>query len=157
MVGGSPRPPRTRWWPWGAGGGRRSTPTQAPVPAPSPTPGGAPWPSFTNPWSGRISMWTFQGQGGGPHPPLQSTAMLTGAPLYTPTWTPPPQPSQSSTCRGVGSSHSQSFSTMELTPTVSTEWITDSGASYHNTPHTGILFSLTPPPSPFLSFFYHGR
>ena len=45
----------------GAGGGRRG----APAPAPAPAPGGTPRPSFSYPWSGRISMWPFQGPGGG--------------------------------------------------------------------------------------------
>jgi hypothetical protein len=30
----------------------------------SPLPGGAPWPTFSHPWSGRISLWPHQGQGG---------------------------------------------------------------------------------------------
>jgi len=39
----------------------------------------------------------------------------------------------------------QSFSTMGLTPPVSTEWIADSGASFHTTPDAGILSSVRPP------------
>ena len=34
---------------------------------------------------------------------------------------------------------------MGLTPPVSTEWITDSGASFHTTPDAGILSSVRPP------------
>ena len=44
----------------GTGGGS----ARGPAPAPAPAPGGTPWPSFSNPWSGRISMWPFQGLGG---------------------------------------------------------------------------------------------
>ncbi|WVZ87940.1 hypothetical protein U9M48_034514 [Paspalum notatum var. saurae] len=43
------------------GASRGSTSTPAPTPAAA---GGAPWPSFSNPWSGRISMWPFQAPGG---------------------------------------------------------------------------------------------
>ena len=49
----------------------------------------------------------------------------------------------------------QSFSTMGLTPLVSTERIADSGASFHTTPYADILSSVRPP-QPLLSFFYHG-
>ena len=38
----------------------------------------------------------------------------------------------------------QSFSAMGLTPLVSTEWIADSGASFHTTPDAGILSSVRP-------------
>jgi hypothetical protein len=87
-------------------------------------------------------MWPFQGQGGEPRPPLQPAAMLTGAPPYAPTWTPPPpQPNQPSTWpRGWDQDAlARSFSTMGLTPLVSNEWIADSGASYHTTPDAVIL------------------
>jgi hypothetical protein len=36
----------------------------------------------------------------------------------------------------------QFFSAMGLTPPVSTEWIADSGASFHTTPDAGILSSV---------------
>ena len=39
----------------------------------------------------------------------------------------------------------QSFSTMGLTPPISTEWIADSGISFHTTPDAGILSSVRPP------------
>ena len=39
----------------------------------------------------------------------------------------------------------QSFSTMGLTPPVSTKWIADSGAFFHITPDVGILSSVRPP------------
>ena len=38
----------------------------------------------------------------------------------------------------------QSFNTMGLTPPASTEWIADSGASFHTTPYAGILSSVRP-------------
>ncbi|WVZ65392.1 LOW QUALITY PROTEIN: hypothetical protein U9M48_014766 [Paspalum notatum var. saurae] len=38
-----------------------------------------------------------------------------------------------------------SFSTMGLTPPVTTDWIADSGASFHTTPDAGILSSVRPP------------
>ena len=38
----------------------------------------------------------------------------------------------------------QSFSTMGLTPPVSTEWIADSGASFHTTPDDSIFSSVRP-------------
>jgi len=67
-------------------------------------------------------MWPFQGQGG-PRPQPQPAAMLAAAaPLFA-----------------------QSFSVMGRTPPVSTEWIADSGASFHTTPHAGILSSVRPP------------
>jgi hypothetical protein len=80
----------------GRGRGGRGTPTQAPTPPPlAPLPGGAPWPTVSHPWSGYISMWPYQGQGGGPRPPHQLAAMVTSAASYTPTWTPPPPRSSS--------------------------------------------------------------
>ncbi|WVZ59388.1 hypothetical protein U9M48_009534 [Paspalum notatum var. saurae] len=41
----------------------------------------------------------------------------------------------------------RSFSSVGLTPPVGTEWIADSGASYHTTPTAGILSSIRPPHS----------
>jgi hypothetical protein len=49
---------------------------------------------------------------------------------------------------GVGGDQAalvQSFSTVGLTPPIGTEWIADSGASYHTTPDAGILSSVQPP------------
>ena len=84
-------------------------------------------------------MWPFQGPGGGPRPQLQPAAMFTGAaPLFVASWTPPLPPSQQPTVAGQG------------TPPVSTEWIADSGVSFHTTPDAGILSSvrLTHPSCP---------
>jgi hypothetical protein len=39
----------------------------------------------------------------------------------------------------------QSFSTVGLTPLVGTEWMADSGASYHTTPDAGIISSVRSP------------
>jgi hypothetical protein len=42
-----------------------------------------------------------------------------------------------------------SFSTMTLAPPTSvSDWVADSGASYHTTPDAGILSSTSPPPTP---------
>jgi hypothetical protein len=91
------------------------------------------------------------GSGRGPCPPHQLAAMVTGAASYALSWTPPP-PQPSSTWPGgwVGgwwdeAAVPQSFGTVELTPPVGTEWIADSGASYHTTPDVGILSSARPP------------
>jgi hypothetical protein len=133
--------------PWGRrgrGGGGRGTPTQAPTPPLAPLPGGAPWPTVSHPWSGRISMWPYQGQGGRPRPTHQLAAMVTSAASYAPTGTPPPPPSSSWPRGWDQAALAQSFSTMGLTPPVGTEWITDSGAPYHTTPDAGILSSLRP-------------
>jgi hypothetical protein len=54
-----------------SGGGARGS---APAPGPQQ---GAPWPTFHHPWSGRISMWQFQGPSSEARPPV---AMFAGAP-----------------------------------------------------------------------------
>jgi hypothetical protein len=79
----------------GGGRGGRGMPTQAPTPPLAPLPRGAPWPTFSHPWSGRISMWPHQGQGGGPRPPHQTAALVMSATSYAPTWSPHPPPSSS--------------------------------------------------------------
>ena len=74
--------------------------------------------------------------------------MFTGAaPLFAPFWTPPAQPSQQPAWPGGWdqAAPAQSFSTMGLTPLASTEWIADSGASFHTTPDASILSSVRPP------------
>jgi hypothetical protein len=138
----------------GGRGGRRGrgggdcggcgTPTQALTPPLAPLPGGAPWLTFSNTWSGRITMWPHQGQGGGPRPPHQSTDMVASTAFYASTWTPPPPPSLSWPGWDQATL-AQSFTTVGLTPPVGTEWIADSGASYHTTPDAGILSSIRPP------------
>ena len=66
--------------------------------------------------------------------------MFTGA-APAPSWTSPAQHSQQPTWPGGWdqAALAQSFSTMGLTPPVSTKWIDDSGASFHTTPDAGIL------------------
>jgi uncharacterized membrane protein YgcG len=54
----------------GPGGGARGS---APAPGPQQ---GAPWPTFHHPWSGRISMWPFQGPVSEARPPV---ALFAGA------------------------------------------------------------------------------
>ena len=83
-----------------------------------------------------------------PRPPYQPAVMITGAaPLFASSWTQPAQPSQPRTWpKGWDQAALvQSFSTMGLTLPVSTEWITDSGASFHTTPDASILSSVRPP------------
>jgi hypothetical protein len=69
------------------------------APPPGPSKGGLPrgalWPTISHPWTGRISMWPHQGQGGGPRPPHQPAAMVMSAASYAPNWTPPPPPNSS--------------------------------------------------------------
>jgi hypothetical protein len=107
---------------------------------------GAPWPTVSHPWSGRISMWPYQGQGGGLVP---RTSRQPRSRVLPPTRRPGlhlRHPAH----RGRGwwwdqAALAQSFSTVGLTPPVGTEWIADSGASYHTTPDAGILSSVRPP------------
>ncbi|KAG2548666.1 hypothetical protein PVAP13_9KG211985 [Panicum virgatum] len=80
---------------------------------------------------------------GGPRPQPQPAAMFAAsAPLFAPFWTPPAPPSQQPTWPGGWdqAALAQSFSATGRTPPVSTESIADSGASFHTTPHAGILF-----------------
>ncbi|XP_039815356.1 translation initiation factor IF-2-like [Panicum virgatum] len=89
--------------------------------------GGAPLPLLPLPLEGQ----------GGVSRPQQPAAMFTGAaPLFALSWTPPAQPSQPPTWpRGWDQAAlALSFSTMGLTPPLSTEWIANSGASFHTTP-----------------------
>jgi hypothetical protein len=79
-------------------------------------------------------MWPHQGQGWRARSPHQSAAMVTSAASYAPTWTPPSPPSSSWPGGGGQAALAQSFSTVGLTSPIGTEWIADSGASYHTTP-----------------------
>ena len=103
------------------------------------------------------------GRGPRPQPAAMFTGTAPGAAPFPVSWTPPAQPSQPPAQpsqpptwpRGWDQAAlAQSFSTMELTPLATTEWIADSGASYHTTPHAGILSSIRPPhsscPSPIM-------
>ena len=120
--------------PSGGGGGRggrrrrrgcgRRTASTPPL-----APAGVPWPSYRDPWSGHLPMWPVPAPGG-PRPPAQPAAMFAGtARPFPQPWIPP----------------AQAFSTMGVTPPVSPDWIADSGASFHTTPHAGILSSVRPP------------
>jgi hypothetical protein len=80
----------------------------------------------------------------GPRPPHQPAAMVTSVVSYAPTGTPPPPPSSSWPGGWDQAALAQSFGTVGLTPPIGTEWITDSGASYHTT-NAGILSSVRPP------------
>ena len=70
--------------------------------------------------------------------------LAAAALLFVPFWTPPLPPSQQLTWPGGWdqAALAQPFSAMGLTPPVSTEWIADSGASFHTTPDAGILSSV---------------
>jgi hypothetical protein len=59
-----------------------------------------------------------------------------GAPSLAPVWPPLVLP---------GPSLAQAFNTMGATPPVRTEWIADSGASFHTTPNARILSSVRSP------------
>jgi hypothetical protein len=137
--------------------------------------GGAPWSSLYNPWTGQITMWPSLSIGGPlSHPLSTQHALLTtssfGGPscLLEPSPSAPPAlpqapllphslltlhmaPSWMSWSEAWDQlSLANSFSTMTLTPpTAITDWMTNSGASFHTTPDAGILF-----PS-FISFFHH--
>ena len=142
----------------GAGGGARGN---APTPGPQQ---GAPWPTFHHPWSGRISMWPFQGSGSEARP---SAAMFAGAQpgftsssgfgfappspwTLTPAASPWPTSSAAPPSGHVGwdaAALAAAFPTPTLTPPMGPEWIADTGATYHITPDHGILTSVRPPSS----------
>jgi uncharacterized membrane protein YgcG len=135
----------------GSGGGARGN---APAPGPQQ---GAPWPTFHHPWSGRISMWPFQGPVSEARP---SAALFAGAqPGFTVAspspWTPSaatssyptPPATPPSGLVGWDATALAAFQTPTLTPPLGPEWITDTGATYHTTPDPGILTFVRPPPS----------
>jgi hypothetical protein len=137
-------------------GARGNAPTRGPQQ-------GAPWPTFHHPWSGRISMWPFQGPGSEARPPA---ALFAGAqPGFTSPsgfafaspspWTSTPAASSWPTPRsappsglvGWDAATLAAFQTPTLTPPMGPEWIADTGATYHITPDPGILTSVRPPSS----------
>jgi hypothetical protein len=81
---------------------------------------------------------------GDPHFQAPPTAMFVGAALFMPSWPPPTPPSIR---HGLGGR----IRTPCRRPLVRTEWITDSGASYHTSPDASILSSVRPPPPSSLS------
>ncbi|XP_008656841.2 uncharacterized protein [Zea mays] len=114
--------------------------------------GGQAWPSFYNPWTRTISMWSGQASSAS-YPPV--LALLTAPPYGVPPTPPygvPPttlapfqlSPSWTTTSTPwsplAGGWNSASlvaaFSTMAMTPPPS-DWVVDSGASYHTTPTAG--------------------
>ncbi|CAN6163028.1 unnamed protein product [Urochloa humidicola] len=143
----------------GRGGGDSPAPTSTTAPPSAPTPGGAPWPTVSYPWTGRISMWPYQTQGGGFRPQHQPAAMFAAPPPFA--WTPPgppaatpwPSPAQAwappaPTWPGGwdATALAQSFSTVGLTPPVTAEWVADTGASHYTTPDAGSGFPTSSAP-----------
>jgi hypothetical protein len=135
----------------GSGGGARGN---APAPGPQQ---GVPWPTFHHPWSGRISMWPFQGPGSAVRPPaamfagaqpgfaLPSPSPWTPSPA-TSSWPTPPTPPPSGLVRWDAAALA-AFQTPTLTPPMGPEWIADTGATYHITSDPGILTFVRPPSS----------
>jgi hypothetical protein len=117
-------------------------------------------PSFYNPWTGTIAMWPCQAPSAS-RPP--APALLT-APHYGMPSTPPygvlvvPQAPPALLPPGTPTSTTwyppadgwdnasldAAFSTMAMTPP-SSDWVIDSGASYHTTPTAGTLSRSHPP------------
>jgi hypothetical protein len=103
------------------------------------------WPSFYNPWIETISMWPGLSTGASlPRPPplalltvppYDVLPMTPASPLLPPLATPTPTPWSPS---AGGWDLGVAFSTMALTPPPS-DWVVDSGASYHTTSTAGTL------------------
>jgi hypothetical protein len=121
--------------------------------------GGQSWSSFYNPWIGTISMWPGQGPSASrpTSPALQTTPPYSMPPYGVPLTTPvPPQlpPTGTSTTTPwppfTGdwdpTAFAAAYSNMALAPP-SSDWVIDSGASYHITPTTAMLSRSHPPPS----------
>jgi hypothetical protein len=131
--------------------------------------GGQSWPSFYNPWTDTISMWPGPAPSAS-RPPAPAPTLLTtpiyGTPLLPaygmppygvpPTTTAPPPllptgtPTTTSWPPFAGgwdpASLAAAYNTMALAPP-SSDWVIDSGASYHTTPNTGMLSHSHPSPS----------
>jgi hypothetical protein len=121
--------------------------------------GGSQWPSFYNPWTGTIHMWPGPSAGASaPRPTASQQVFFAAAPPAAPST--PPQPQQG-LLPHLGSSDqpmwgpwtngwdaqslASSFSTMTLAPPTSvSDWVADSGASYHTTLDACILSSTSP-------------
>jgi hypothetical protein len=121
--------------------------------------GGQAWPSFYNPRTGTIAMWSSQAPSASCPP---APALLTAPPYSVSPTSPygipaphlaPPQPLPPGTTMTTWSSLAGSwdnaslvaaFSTMAMTPP-SSDWVIDSGASYHTTPTTCTLSPSHPP------------
>jgi hypothetical protein len=131
--------------------------------------GGQAWSSLYNPWTGTIAMWPGQAPrasrppvptlltvppyGVPPTPPYGVPASHPAPPHLLPLGT--PTTTWSPLSRGWdNASLAAAFSTMAMTPP-SSDWVIDSGASYHTTPTTGTLSRSHPPP--LLSSFIDRR
>jgi hypothetical protein len=121
-------------------------------------PTGVAWPSLYNPWTGTIAMWPGQApRASRPPAPALLTVPPYGVPPTPPYGVPashPPPPqllppgtptmTWSPLSRGWdNASLAVAFSTMAMTPP--SDWVIDSGASYHTTPTTGTLSRSHPP------------
>eukprot|EP00267_Zea_mays_P021679 XP_008645812.1 uncharacterized protein LOC103627296 [Zea mays] len=144
--GGSGR--RRRGGRGGGGGSGGGACGHASTPGPQQS---APWPTFHHPWSGRISVWPFQGPGSEARPPA---AMFAGAQpgfaFASPSpWTSTPAASSWPTPPATPPSGLVGWDAAALaaflTPPLGPEWIADTGATYHTTPDPG-LGNSTPPP-----------
>jgi hypothetical protein len=129
--------------------------------SPSGRGGGQVWPSFYNPWTGTIAIWLGQAPSAScPPAPALLTSPHYGMPPMPPYGVPvvpqapplllPPGTPTSTTWSPLAggwdnASLAAAFSTMAMTRP-SSDWVIDSGASYHTTPTAGTLsLSLIPP------------
>jgi hypothetical protein len=102
-------------------------------------------------------MWPGQTPGA-PRPPALASALMTTPPAYgAPPMTPVPPPLQSTGPYTTTpwppfpsgwdtNALAAAYNTMALAPP-SSDWVVDSGASYHTTPTTSMLSHSHPPPS----------
>jgi hypothetical protein len=136
------------------------------------SPSGSQWPSFYNLWTGTIHMWPGPSAGASaPRPATPQQVLFAAPPPAAPSA--PPQPQQGLlplpgppappvwgpwTNGWDTQSLADSFSTMTLAPPTSvSNWVADSGASYHTTPDAGFLSSTAPPPTPLPSSIVVGN
>ena len=136
----------------GTSGGRGSSPS------------GSQWPSLYKPWTGTIHMWPGPSAGvAAPRPATSQPVFFVASPPAAPSAPlrpqqgllplpgPPSPPVWGPWTNGWDAqSLTSSFSTMTPAPPTSvSDWVADSGASYHTTPDAGTLSSTSPTP-PFL-------
>jgi hypothetical protein len=117
--------------------------------------GGQAWPSLYNPWTRTIAMWPGQApRASRPPAPALLTVPPYGVPASHPAppqLLPPGTPTTTWSPLSGGWDHASltaAFSTMAMTPP-SSDWVIDSGASYHTTPTTCTL-SRSHPPIPLI-------
>jgi hypothetical protein len=122
--------------------------------------GGHAWPSFYNPWTGTIAMWSGQAPsasrppalalltaphyGMPPTPPYGVPVVPRAPPALLPSGTPTSTTWSPPAGEWDNASLAAAFSTMAMTPP-SSDWVIDSGASYHTTPTAGTLSRSHPP------------